>query len=126
MYPASRRHVIRTCFQLARKRGSALSAKFVKLLADHVICELGIGDRSAVHDAGKMRGAARYAAHNPNASLREIAAAVDMSGKKPKKTTVHSWRQRRDYQAFYDDEMWLLRHNAKQEKERRKAKEEEG
>jgi hypothetical protein len=72
MHPASRRRIIRTFLELAHKRGHALSAKWVKRFAGHVIYELETGgsSRAAVHDAEKMRKAAGLPGPQPN-SLTE-------------------------------------------------------
>lgn len=107
METASRRRVLCLFLKLAHKRGNALSVKFVKRFAWHFIRELGVstGSKAEVHAVDKMRKAAEHLANHPKASLSEIAKAA---GIPKKKTTVQAWKKRKDFQAFYNDELFRI------------------
>jgi hypothetical protein len=62
-----------------------------------------------------------YRAHNPTASLNDIAKAA---GIPKKKTTILSWLKRQDFQAFYNDDLWLLHHDTEQQVQRKREEEE--
>jgi hypothetical protein len=118
-HPATRQRILARCVELASKRGDPLSAK----IAEHVICELAVSTdpRASVHDEDGLRAAARHLARNPRASLSELAAAAGIDGKK---TTVRQWKARPDFQAFLNDEKYLVtleqaRHGRLVESERR-------
>lgn len=101
-WPSTRRRILARCLKLASKRGDPVSVK----IARHVIRELtSQAPRASVHDEDGLRKAARHLARNPQASLSELAAAAGFDGKK---TTVRQWKARPDFQAYLNDERWLV------------------
>jgi hypothetical protein len=104
-HPATRRRIIACCVELASKRGDPLPV----IVAKHVICVLDPkASRASVHHdhdlaQDSLRALARHCAHNPQASLSELATATGS-----KKTTVRQWKARPDFQAYLDDERFQV------------------
>ena len=117
-HPTTRRRILVRCLELARERGDPLSNKFVKCFAENAIGELSVSKapRARVHDESGFRAAARYSAHNPKASLSQLARAANA-----KKGTVRQWKRRPDFLAYEEDEKVLIRYE--QEKAASLAKE---
>jgi hypothetical protein len=103
-HPATRRRILADCLRLTAKRGDPLSMK----IAEHVIHVLAVsGDpKAGIHDERAMRAAARHLAHNPQASLSELAAAAGLDDKK---TTIRQWKTRPDFKAYLNDEEAFVR-----------------
>jgi hypothetical protein len=104
-WPSTRRRVLAACIELAAKRDDPLPVK----VAEHVIRELApCAPRASVHhdlDRAEdgLRKLARHFARNPQATLSELAAATG-----EKKTTIRLWKLRPDFQAYLNDERWLV------------------